>query len=196
MAVVPDTTIARAAYAAGFPRDQIATAVAVALAESGGDATAVNDDNADGTTDFGLWQINSVHRAELSSGTWQDPNSNARMAYAVWARAGHQWSPWVAWRNGSHLAHMPRGLAAARSVTGPSTVDVGGDPGDNPLIPDIIEDPGDALTLAGRILTDRDLWIRVGMFALGAALLATGIVGLIWTLGGREAVKTAVGVAT
>lgn len=74
---------ASAAQAAGFPAEQQVTAVAVAGAESGYDPTATHL-NADGSTDFGLWQINSVHHDLLTQGDWRDPAANARMALAVW----------------------------------------------------------------------------------------------------------------
>ena len=52
MKVTPQQ-IAGYAIAAGFPPDQIATAVAVALAESGGETTATNK-NSNGSIDYGL----------------------------------------------------------------------------------------------------------------------------------------------
>jgi len=80
------------ADAAGFDWQEIHTAVAVAYAESGGDPFAVNN-NSDGSTDFGLWQINSVHNFE---GLF-NPVVNAEAAFDVWSRQG-----WTAW-----YAHTP-----------------------------------------------------------------------------------------
>lgn len=188
MAVVSDQTIASAAKGAGFPADQIATAVAVALAESGGDATATNTKNKDGSTDYGLWQINSVHKTDLASGNWRDPNDNARMAFNVWSRAGRKWTPWVAYNNGRHLPFMSRGAVAA-----------GGSPLPNPGTGDVIEtDPAslnpfqgvaDAAEKVFKILGDKDLWIRIGMGLLGSLILAAATIGLLWTLGGDKVVK-------
>lgn len=199
MAVVDVQTIARAAGAAGFPRDQLATAVAVALAESGGDATVTNT-NIDGTIDHGLWQINSVHAGDLAAGNWRDPASNARMAFAVWSRADRQWTPWTAWRNGQHLPRMAEASAAVAAIT---------QGGNNPWIPDFIERPADAageaidagrdtaarVNQALQVLTDRDFWVRVAMVAVGGSLLVVAVVGLLWALAGKSTiVNTAKGI--
>lgn len=197
MAVVSDQTIASAAVAAGFPRDQIATAVAVALAESGGNATAKNTANKNGTTDYGLWQINSIHKADLAGGDWTNPRDNARMAFAVYSRAGKKWTPWYAWRDGKHLPFMARGVAAAAKAGAGDQDDDGGVFDTLPTsLPNPLEGMEELAGLASsalRVVTDRDTWIRVGMFALGGVLLAVAIIGLIWTLGGKSAAKTVVG---
>lgn len=187
MAVVSDQTIASAAAAAGFPRDELATAVAVALAESGGNAAAHNDDEPDGSESFGLWQINSVHRADLAAGNWQDPVDNARMAFAVWSRAGRQWSPWTTWRNGAHLPFLARGEAAARQVEEGGVVLAA-----NPLVPDALEDMAGSIGDAFDVLTDRDLWVRIGIGAVGVLIVVVGLVGLLWTLGAKKKLDQAV----
>src|SRR5690242_4461912 len=84
--------VARYAKRAGFPDGELVTAVAVAFAESTFNEKAVHR-NSDGSTDYGLWQINSVHGfPELSSGAWADPAVNARLAYQVWKSQG--WNAW------------------------------------------------------------------------------------------------------
>ena len=60
---------ASAALAAGFPAEQVITAVAIAGAESGYDPAATHL-NSDGSTDYGLWQINSIHTVLLTQGDW------------------------------------------------------------------------------------------------------------------------------
>jgi len=60
---------ASAALAAGFPAEQLVTAVAIAGAESGYDPAATHL-NSDGSTDYGLWQINSIHTVLLTQGDW------------------------------------------------------------------------------------------------------------------------------
>lgn len=104
--------IAGYAHGAGFRGVNLVIAVAVSLAESGGNTNATNHD-ADGSTDFGLWQINSVHADLLSTGSWSNPAANARMAFAVWKGSG--WSAWTTFNSGayrSHLAEAHRGAAA------------------------------------------------------------------------------------
>ena len=80
------------ADAAGFDWHELHTAVAVAYAESGGDPFAINHNN-DGSTDYGLWQINSVHGFD----DLFNPVVNAEAAFDVWQRQG-----WTAW-----YAHTP-----------------------------------------------------------------------------------------
>lgn len=71
-------------------------AAAVALAESGGNPQATGH-NTNGTTDIGLWQINSSHGAEAS----YDPVANARAAYAI-RHGANSWAPWcTAWGDGA-----------------------------------------------------------------------------------------------
>ena len=105
--VLSPIEIGQAAAAAGFPADQIPMAVAVALAESSGRPNATNR-NRNGSTDYGLWQINSVHGALLRDGSWSNPTDNARMAYKVWKQAGSSWRPWVTYKTGAANNIMAR----------------------------------------------------------------------------------------
>src|SRR6266576_2522229 len=109
-----DITIATVAKNAGFRGPEIATAVAVALAESGGRETATNTANANGSTDYGLWQINSIHTDDLKIGDWRNPADNAKMAFRVWTRQG--WNGWNAYKNGRYKMFVPRGQVAATAV--------------------------------------------------------------------------------
>jgi hypothetical protein len=109
-----DLQIALVANQAGFTGANLGIAVAVALAESGGNTDAVNTANSDGSTDRGLFQINSVHSDLLSSGQWNNPNDNARMAYSVWH--GQGWQGWSTYNNGKYLLFLSRGKAAASAL--------------------------------------------------------------------------------
>lgn len=93
--------IANAMRKAGWPETAIPVGVAVALAESGGNPTAVNRNN-NGSTDYGLFQINTVHGSLLQQGDWSNPVDNSRMALTVWKNAGSKWTPWVAYNSGSY----------------------------------------------------------------------------------------------
>jgi hypothetical protein len=106
------TVAAMAARRAGFAGADLVVAVAVAGAESGWVPDATNA-NTNGSTDFGLWQINSVHATILAGGDWRDPYDNARMAYRVWAEAGRAWTPWVTYNTGAYRSHLPTARNAA-----------------------------------------------------------------------------------
>lgn len=73
---------------AGGDPQHVNEAVAVALAESGGNPGASNT-NSNGTVDRGLWQINSSHGADSTF----DPQANARAAIRL-SNNGKDWSPW------------------------------------------------------------------------------------------------------
>jgi hypothetical protein len=75
---------------------QAATAAAVAMAESSGNANASNS-NSNGSTDRGLWQINSVHGTQST----YDPVANAQAAIAI-SNNGSDWSAWVTYTTGAY----------------------------------------------------------------------------------------------
>lgn len=110
MPTLSDAQIATVARGAGFTGSNVAVAVAVCLAESGG-RTDAQHGNSNGTTDYGLWQINSVHADLLRTGTWSVPADNARMAFSV--GGGTNWQPWSTHNNGAYLAYLGRGRAVA-----------------------------------------------------------------------------------
>ena len=94
------TQIASYARGAGFPVALVPMVTAIALAESAGWTGATNY-NTNGSTDYGLWQINSIHRQILAGGTWSNPADNAAMAYQVYKEAGNKLTPWVTYNTGS-----------------------------------------------------------------------------------------------
>lgn len=86
-----------------FPEDPH-TAVAIANCESGLNPNAYNPNNPNGSTDGGLWQINSVHNetlVEKGLSKWdpEDATEYARMLYDE-----HGWRPWVCAWSKDHLA--------------------------------------------------------------------------------------------
>lgn len=164
MARIPDKQIATAVIGAGFPTKDQATAVAIALAESGGNPAATNR-NSNGSTDYGLFQINSIHAAILRSGSWSNPNDNARMAKQVYADAGNSFRPWVAYTSGSYLAFVGRGRTAVGVAPDWGELQKWGD-----------TKPG--LGAFVSIYTDTDLWVRVGMFVAGGMLIIWGLLML------------------
>lgn len=94
-----------AARAGGFTPAQAVIATAIAMAESGGNPSATHR-NANGSVDYGLWQINSVHADLLKANpNWQDPKTNARMAHSVYATGGG-WRAWSTYKSGAYKSHL------------------------------------------------------------------------------------------
>ncbi|HEX8488634.1 MAG TPA: NlpC/P60 family protein [Propionibacteriaceae bacterium] len=122
--------VARRAAARYFPAAQVAIATAIAGAESSWNPTAVN--KAAGGN-YGLWQINSVHKKLLEGRDWRNPETNAWMAYQVWDAAdgdkGNQqgsWTPWSVYNSGSYRAHLREAEApAGTGVTDCATATTG-----------------------------------------------------------------------
>lgn len=113
--------IASVASNAGFSGDDLAIAIAVALAESGGNQGAYNPEIAAGTPEgkgsYGLWQIyTKVHPEFDAQQLVQDPQYNANAAYQIYSEAGFSFRPWSTFKNGAYLAHMEVAQAAAGSV--------------------------------------------------------------------------------
>lgn len=101
----------RFAYLAGFRGlSDLSTALAVARAESAlkSDADNLNDN---GSWDYGLWQINSIHKPDedMPLSEWRriqfDPRLNAQWAYRVFSGSG--WDAWVTYNRGLHAKYMP-----------------------------------------------------------------------------------------
>lgn len=107
--------VAQIARGAGFRGARLVTSLAVAKAESGWRENAVNRSNSDGSTDRGLWQINSIHGARSTF----DPEGNARAAYAISSR-GRNWRPWVAYSSGAYRQHLSAARSAALGSRGAS----------------------------------------------------------------------------
>lgn len=89
-----------------FPEEP-AKAIAIAYCESGLRPNAFNPHNRDGSTDAGLWQINSVHDSRLNElgldkYDVEDATKYARMLYD---EAGG-WRDWVCHNKGLHLAYL------------------------------------------------------------------------------------------
>lgn len=139
-------------------------AVAICLAESGGETTATHK-NSNGTTDFGLWQINSVHGDLLAGKDWTDPNVNAGIASQIWAQAGNSFTPWSTYTSGAYFIHM--GVASAAVKNGGQEIPT---TASNAALLDPLGGVGSILTL-GTLLGDPNLWLRIAEFILGFILL-------------------------
>jgi len=89
-----------------FPESPV-TAIAIATCESGLKVSAFNPTNKNGSTDGGLWQINSVHDQrliELGLSKWdaEDATKFARMLYDQ--NGGFR--DWVCYTKKMHLAYV------------------------------------------------------------------------------------------
>src|SRR5580700_1059943 len=126
MAQVPNATILTPAqislYAqnAGFSGADLQTAVAIALAESGGNPVTYNPETAAGTPDgegsYGLWQIYLNAHPEFAMENLYDPQTNANAAYSVYSAAGG-FSPWSTYGSGAYQAFLSQIPAPAGAVT-------------------------------------------------------------------------------
>jgi hypothetical protein len=114
--------IAEHARAAGFRGEDLTTAVAVALAESGGRTEAHNTDAPDDS--YGLWQINMYgglgpDRREQygldSDRELLDPATNAEAAYEVFRERGSSFEPWSVYTNGSYREFLDEARRAVRA---------------------------------------------------------------------------------
>lgn len=185
--------VAKAAKAAGFPNGELVTAVAVAYAESTFNASATHK-NSDGSTDYGLWQINSSHGfPELSNGSWATPTVNAQLAYRVWKAQG--WNAWSVHKPSDaigyarYVAAIPAAEAFVLAGTGVSAAAAGavGLPGD--AASSAAGTAEDALTLTAEIAKEPltvlkwfeqpDTWWRILKLGVGSALLITGVYLLV-----------------
>jgi hypothetical protein len=110
---------------AGFSRDhdEALIATAIALAESGGDPSAHNDNPKTGDDSFGLWQINRfkelgpARRRQFniaSNDQLFDPSTNARAARTVFTDANAMFTPWSTFNRNDHEVHLGAAREAAQ----------------------------------------------------------------------------------
>lgn len=224
MANLTPQQVAGYAKAAGFPASEIATATAVAFAESGGNPSASHR-NTNGSSDYGLWQINTIHGSLLNQGDRNNPADNAKMAYTVWQRAGGKWTPWATYNSQKFRTFLPQATLAAGNPTLPTTttqptpqtpagtgatpeggatapVDAAGNPvaassgGILDTLGSLAQSFGAIPKIIGTLLSG-GLWLRVGAFLAGGILIMFSLI----RLSGAETavkglVKTAVAVGT
>ena len=182
--------IAAAGASAGFGRDRatLERLVAVALAESGGNPSAVNR-NTNGSIDVGLMQINSIHgykEAEMKI-----PSRNMAAAWSI-SGEGRNWKPWVAFNTGAYLLHIPAAKAGVASLVGKgysfgTDLNITNEPNpdnfqDNPLVPDSVEELGrniqNIAEFPARVLawiSNRDNIFRLIKAGMGVSLVIVGL---------------------
>lgn len=151
--------------------------VAIALAESSGETTATHKNN-NGSTDYGLWQINSVH-TDLLAGhqPWSDPKNNYAMAHELYANRKGKFTDWTTYNGGLYATHLAEATAAW------------GNPDNSATSPNAVHD---AANVAGEAvqaglgvgdliaaLTKSSTWVRIGMGAAGVVLLLVVVAALL-----------------
>lgn len=126
MSTLTPAQIGQYAAGAGFTGAGLADAIAVALAESGGNPKAVHV-NADKyrSRDRGLWQINDHWHPEVSDAAAFDPARCAAAAFRI-SGGGRSWSAWSTWKSGAAQAQLSRArMAANQSAGAPIAQNVG-----------------------------------------------------------------------
>ncbi len=175
-----------------FDVPQLVTAVSIALAENPGRRIDATNENTNGSTDRGLWQINSVHNFDASE-LLSDPQYNANAAFAVWKeRQDRTGDGFKAWTTFPVKAGLKRPLAAravkAAGYTGRAirNQDVGGTWASD--IDATVRDAFDFDKLAGA------LWpvlMRTALVATGLGLMAWGITLLLSSAAGQVVQRVA-----
>lgn len=180
MPVIPDEQIAAYAKGAGFVDSEIATMVAIALAESGGDTSALGDqtlETSEWGPSVGLWQIRSLN-AEKGHGTERDqianldPATNAVHAKAI--RDSQGLSAWSTYTSNAYALFLARGnLAAANAGSAPNGG--GGVPVQTVGLTSDIKGVANFFTE----LLDPHMWYRIGLILGGLILVFIGVVILL-----------------
>lgn len=175
---VSDAQIAGLAAAQGLSGRALVVAVAVALAESDGDAS-VNGPNV--TTNWGngpfrthavgLWQI-LLGPGRPNEIALRNPTTNALWMKKL-SSGGKNWQPWEAYTNGRYLRYWTRAQKAANnpSAEPPSGSGTTADQAGilNPL--DWVDSASDFFGF----ITDPVTWLRAAMFVGGGAMLVMGL---------------------
>jgi len=168
--------IAQVAATAGFNKseDMLTKAVAVALAESGGETTAVSSTGCC----HGLWQINvEVH--PYTKTQMQDPAQNAAAAFSI-SKQGTNWNPWSAYTNASYLLHMPTAKDAVKGLT--VTPGQGFFPENSPAgeVEDALSEGYDQfmepINATREWISDRNNIFRILKVLAGVVMIAAGVV--------------------
>lgn len=149
-------------------------AVAVAMAESGGNLKAHNPKPPDDS--YGLWQINlygalrAVRMAAwglTNEAQLYDPYKNAEVAHKLYDASGKSFKPWSTYTSGAYLKHMAEAERAVQNPTAPSGVGINTD-GPNQTIVKSFLDP--LFDMIGQGM------LRVAGFIAGAILIIIALV--------------------
>lgn len=141
--------------------------VAIALVESKGETTAVNTRNSNGTKDYGLWQINSVHKELLDTyQPWSDPDKNFSMAASLYQGRGGKFTDWSTFNSGLYATRLAEATAAWGNPDMSATT--------TNAVSDTVNTAAAGITSVADFLsaiTKASTWVRVGMGAAGVVLV-------------------------
>lgn len=115
--------IADYAQTAGFSGDSLQVAIAIAMAESAGDANAYNPELTanpvppSGMGSYGLWQIYLLQHPEFQGMNLYDPQINANAAYSIYNSAGQSFSPWSTFGSTAFMSFLSQAGDQISSMT-------------------------------------------------------------------------------
>lgn len=186
MGVVLPGDIARIALRNGFvrDRDKLATAVAIAMAESRGNSDAVSK-----TNDVGLWQINLKAHPQYNAAQLKNVDENAKAMISI-SGNGTNWKPWVTYNRKLHIPFMVIAQASALAALNlPSVGDVANvvtEPIDQ--VKDGVQDTynavqqvNESLQAIGKLftmITDEDFQMQAAKAYIGVVMVVVGLVVL------------------
>lgn len=165
------------AASVGLSGERQRIAVAVALAESGGNTAAIGD----GGKSIGLWQIHTGFHPQYDRGALMTPSGNAKAMMAI-SGGGTNWQPWSVYKNGTYKQYLNQ-AGTLSNLVAPEGSTLGNLAGAaDGVVRGGLDVAGGALgsigDLAG-VLTNPEWWRRVGVGAAGVALV---VVGGLWVL--------------
>lgn len=197
MSILLPPTIAGYAKGAGFTGNDVAVAVAVAMAESGGNTDAVGDNG----TSIGIWQIHVTAHPEFASVNLKDPAVNAAAAYKIKTAKGN-WSDWSTYNSLRYYAFLPAAEAVAAAATplggvGPALLGQAAQSGLDAATSTASQTAQGLAAVRGFLqdLQDPAIWIRVAKVALGGLAVIVGV-QLVASRALAPAVQSVAGPAT
>lgn len=179
----------------------VAIAVAIAMAESRGRLDAQHK-NSNGTTDYGPWQVNSVHGFDAKKLT-SDASYTANAACAVYKKQG--WGAWTTYNNGAYKLYLGKdydltkdggvlsdalhfatgalggavGLGVDAAIPGASAVTSG-----NPL--NAITGPINTVSHVAGALLNPSTYLRLGKGVLGGVFIIAGAGAITYVVANKS----------
>lgn len=192
-----------AAYDAGIhDPTALARAIAVALAESGGNERAHNGIPPDDS--YGAWQINMrgelgvQRRAQFhltSNEDLYDLKVNASAMAAI-SSNGTNWKPWSAYGGARYALFYPASVATATAVLATKGAQIEAKAVTSTIdsVTTAVTTSAGSLVKAGAWLSNRNNWIRVAKVVVGGFLVINGAsaLGLMAGVAGYEKVTNVV----